>query len=330
MSRITVQTDTDNDVCPICKSSRYLNPDMKFLVNPECYHKMCESCVDRIFSLGPAPCPYPNCNKTLRKHKFTQQVFEDIGIEREVNVRQRVVRIFNKREQDFDSLEEYNNYLEEIENIVFNLVNSVDVEETERTLHEYERQNREKIMEIARRQIDEEKQQEALLQLQEQQRKQQLLMEIEEEKMDEEARKQQERELLRQLATSEGNAEDIIRMTKQNSEKRLRQRRRELEEKFAQKVRPPSSGAKTLAQRAIGANGTPFTPFNGDRQKEYLFSVQEDYFDPLMDNIRGNSQYEASGFRVEQAYQQALVQAFFGIGCNIQQEKRAPTPQAAQ
>lgn len=59
--------DQLKDMCPICKTDKYLSPNMKFLINPECYHKICESCVDRIFSLGPAPCPYPKCGKILRK-----------------------------------------------------------------------------------------------------------------------------------------------------------------------------------------------------------------------------------------------------------------------
>ena len=78
------------DICPVCKSSRYLNPNMRFLVNPECYHKMCESCVDRIFSQGPAPCPIAGCARTLRKQRFRRQTFEDLQIEREVDIRRRV------------------------------------------------------------------------------------------------------------------------------------------------------------------------------------------------------------------------------------------------
>lgn len=67
---------------------------MRFLINPECYHKMCESCVDRIFSHGPALCPIAGCHKTLRKNKFRRQTFEDIKVEREVDVRRRVAKVF--------------------------------------------------------------------------------------------------------------------------------------------------------------------------------------------------------------------------------------------
>ena len=81
------------EICPVCKSSRYLNPKMRFLVNPECYHKMCESCVDRIFSQGPAPCPVAGCGRTLRKARFRKQTFGDIKVEREVDIRRRIASV---------------------------------------------------------------------------------------------------------------------------------------------------------------------------------------------------------------------------------------------
>jgi CDK-activating kinase assembly factor MAT1 len=52
---------------------------------------MCESCVDRIFSSGPNACPVIGCKKTLRKARFRTQTFEDIGVEREVDIRKRVM-----------------------------------------------------------------------------------------------------------------------------------------------------------------------------------------------------------------------------------------------
>jgi CDK-activating kinase assembly factor MAT1 len=87
------RADPTSEICPVCKSSRYLNPNMRFLVNPECYHKMCESCVDRIYSHGPAPCAIAGCKRTLRKAKFRSQTFEDLKVEREVDIRRRVARV---------------------------------------------------------------------------------------------------------------------------------------------------------------------------------------------------------------------------------------------
>ena len=55
---------------------------------------MCESCVERIFSQGPAPCPVAGCGRTLRKNKFKEQTFADIKIERECDIRRRVEDVY--------------------------------------------------------------------------------------------------------------------------------------------------------------------------------------------------------------------------------------------
>ena len=92
--RVADPASSSAESCPVCKSSRYLNSNLRFLVNPECYHKMCESCVDRIFSHGPAPCPIAGCARTLRKGKFREATFEDLKVEREVDIRRRVASMY--------------------------------------------------------------------------------------------------------------------------------------------------------------------------------------------------------------------------------------------
>jgi hypothetical protein len=81
------------DQCPVCKSDRYLNPNLRLLVSP-CYHRMifmislkgmCTTCIDRLFTSGPAPCPI--CKQSLRKSNFIAQTFEDLSVEREVCTR---------------------------------------------------------------------------------------------------------------------------------------------------------------------------------------------------------------------------------------------------
>jgi len=98
-----------DDQCPVCKTERYFNQKMRLLVST-CYHKMyvglrfsgvlrpsdmkivhrCDSCIERLYSLGPAPCPI--CGKTLRKMGFMTQTFEDLGVEKEVVIRRRMAK----------------------------------------------------------------------------------------------------------------------------------------------------------------------------------------------------------------------------------------------
>ena len=151
-------THTDNvplDVCPVCKSARYMNPSLRFLVNPECYHKMCESCVDRMFSHGPAACPIKGCGRTLRKHRFREQTFEDIKVEREVDIRKKVGATFNRREEDFETLLAFNDYLNDVEDITFNLINGIDLEETNKKFETYTRAHGKEIEENAQMAVQE-------------------------------------------------------------------------------------------------------------------------------------------------------------------------------
>ncbi|XP_046849188.1 CDK-activating kinase assembly factor MAT1-like [Xenia sp. Carnegie-2017] len=128
--------------CPKCKTSKYRNPKLKLLVNV-CGHKLCLNCVDVLFTRPSAACP--ECSTPLRRSDFRVQQFEDLIVEKEVDIRKRIVKIFNKREDDFskeaDPLRVYNDYLEEVETIVWNLANNIDVDETNRKIEQYKKEN---------------------------------------------------------------------------------------------------------------------------------------------------------------------------------------------
>ncbi|KAJ2697195.1 TFIIH/NER complex subunit [Coemansia sp. IMI 209128] len=128
----------DDDTCPQCKSERYLNRPMKLLVGP-CYHKMCEQCVSQRFDAGPAPCPV--CERILRKAEFYQQIFEDLTVENEVRIRRRMAMTFNRRQEDFKQLKDYNNYLEMVEDITLKLLYDDDTDEAEYMIERYRREN---------------------------------------------------------------------------------------------------------------------------------------------------------------------------------------------
>lgn len=52
---------------------------------------------------------------------------------------------FYKRAEDFDTLKEYNDYLEEVEDIVFNLVNDVNVQTTYARLEAFKTDHRDSL-----------------------------------------------------------------------------------------------------------------------------------------------------------------------------------------
>lgn len=171
----------EDEVCPVCKSDRYLTPKMVLMVSP-CYHLLCDNCVYRLFLSGSAPCP--QCGTILRKSSFHVPVFEDLRVEKECRIRKNVARCLNKREQDFESLRAYNDYLEQVERIVFKLVNDIEVEGTMAQLEAYRRENAGLIKRNLELEAEEERriaQERALQEDARIQREQEILNELEEE-----------------------------------------------------------------------------------------------------------------------------------------------------
>lgn len=311
--------DEKKDMCPICKTDRYLSPDMKFLVNPECYHKICESCVDRIFSLGPAQCPYEGCDKILRKNKFKTQIFDDVGVEKEVDIRKRVFNVFNKTLHDFDNkLEAYNNYLEEVEDIIYKLDNGIDVIQTEEKLRQYEELNKQLIMANMERNKQD---LENFEQRQKFAKEMQLKKRILERHIEEEERTNREwakKEIINQLSSSV-DAVDVIERIKKTVKLKKSSARRKLED--LNKVLR-NNPYMTVANGVIKKKEkVPFTPFNGDRDLHKRYQFEETHYnDPFIKQLQNRKEYTASGFKPEYIYIRALTEAFMGFGCIIADE----------
>ncbi|XP_065843604.1 CDK-activating kinase assembly factor MAT1-like [Oscarella lobularis] len=129
--------------CPRCQTSSFQKPNMKLLINV-CGHRLCESCVDALFVHPTANCF--ECGRPLRRSNYRLQQFEDAIVDKEVNIRKNILKDYNMREDQFDSLDAYNDYLEEIETIVFNLTNGIDVESTKARVEEYKKKNKAMIL----------------------------------------------------------------------------------------------------------------------------------------------------------------------------------------
>jgi len=126
-------------VCPMCKTTKYRNPSMKLMVNV-CGHALCESCVELLFAKGSGSCQ--ECRTPLRRTDFRLQLFEDARIDKEVDIRRRILREFCKTEDEFENLRSYNDYLEMVEDIIYNLCNNIDILETNKKIAEYKEENK--------------------------------------------------------------------------------------------------------------------------------------------------------------------------------------------
>ncbi|XP_069187326.1 CDK-activating kinase assembly factor MAT1 isoform X2 [Procambarus clarkii] len=125
--------------CPACRCTKYRNPQMKLMVNV-CGHPLCDSCVKMYFIKESGQCS--ECGMVLKRSKFRVQVFEDPVVEKEIDIRRKVMKVYNMTEDDFSSLEEWNKYLEEIEEIVYNMTNDINRAEMEKKVENYERMHK--------------------------------------------------------------------------------------------------------------------------------------------------------------------------------------------
>ncbi|XP_036431116.1 CDK-activating kinase assembly factor MAT1 [Colossoma macropomum] len=190
----------DDQGCPRCKTTKYRNPSLKLMVNV-CGHTLCENCVEMLFVRGSGNCV--QCDTPLRKSNFRLQLFEDPAIDKEVEIRKKVLKIYNKRDFDFPSLREYNDYLEQVEEIVFNLTNNVDVESTKQMMEQYQRENRDIIQRNKAKLTREQEELEELLLLEQQDTQQRRLETLQEEQRQLQAKRKSKQALLDELESSQ-------------------------------------------------------------------------------------------------------------------------------
>ncbi|XP_042194202.1 CDK-activating kinase assembly factor MAT1 [Callorhinchus milii] len=190
----------DDQGCPRCKTTKYRNPSLKLMVNV-CGHTLCESCVELLFVRGSGNCQ--ECNTPLRKSNFRVQLFEDPTVDKEVEIRKKVLKVYNKREEDFPSLCEYNDFLEEVEDIVYNMTNNVDLENTKRRMEQYQRDNKEVIYKNKIKLTREQDELEEALELERQENEQRRLRLLKEEQMQQLAKKKNKQALLDELESSQ-------------------------------------------------------------------------------------------------------------------------------
>jgi len=107
-----------------------------------CGHQFCPSCIDREFGRRREfPCPV--CETVVKKVHLTQRSLDDVQCERDTSWRRRVLSVFNKRREDFQELQEYNDYLEKAEDMIYAIVNEMaEAEGFKEKLRQYEEENR--------------------------------------------------------------------------------------------------------------------------------------------------------------------------------------------
>lgn len=312
--------------CPVCKTNRYLNRDLEFLINPECYHQMCANCVQRIFADGPAQCPYAGCAKTLRKKNFKTAFFGDLVVQREVDIRKRVNAVFNKVEEDFESLDDYNAYLERVETLTFDLL-SRDADtrtKAEAELREWELAHKSEIEERRRRARESEAQR-AARESEDKDAARRRRLEAQKEDAEERAREARAREeMLDGLASGDASQAQATMnkiVLKRRGQGKLDAARLSLSDATAA---PNLSirGLKKKEVRVVQDDG-PYDPFGGLdlSMHRYKLGPIDDYRNEWVDAARLDSRITVGGYSAEEFLTRAMFEAFSGMGVFIDDEK---------
>ncbi|EED79038.1 predicted protein [Postia placenta Mad-698-R] len=246
---------------------------------------------------------------SLGKRMLPQDTFEDLGVEKEVAVRRRIAKEFNKRKEDFPDLRSYNDYLEEVEDITFNLINDIDIPETEARIAAYRRENA-ALIELN---IQREEQYSRYLKEHEdaerQEREQRALELRRAEEEEREEREKERREIIDQLQTSDKDAVKLIAKSRAGALRRATARSSNGAQSSSKALRP------RFAQSAVIPD-EPHVPLQDDWYAyEDMFVLRDSYDDPASEAVRRDREgiMRAGGYRVEEAWERALRYAVAGL-----------------
>ncbi|KAH7155875.1 CDK-activating kinase assembly factor MAT1-domain-containing protein [Dactylonectria estremocensis] len=334
-SSAPVPLDQD-ETCPVCKTTRYFNRDMEFRINPECYHRMCKTCVERIFKDGPNQCPYAGCHKTLRLRGFKSAFFADLRVEREVDIRRRVAAVFNKVEEDFETLDSFNDYLFMVECLTDDLVNGGDEArgKAEAQLLEWEAQHKADIERNRRlaRESDETRRSRVAAEQDAQRQRRQMERQAE---ADEKANAVRFREkMLDTMRDAEmGRATEAM-------DRVMLKKRGQLKRDAAVDATTAAAGGLSIRglreKKVAVVDDKPYDPYGGVVVAPDRIDVAPEklagYTNEWVESARTKTEYRAGGYNPDEYLTRVLFEAFSGLGvfiCDEQTEKGVPTATAA-
>ena len=237
--------------------------------------------------------------------------------------------VFNKREEEFESLRDWNNYLEEVENLTWNLLQGVDVKETEKKLDAYKRQNEQEIKQNAAIESQENANTEAQFAAQREQAR--LRREAaRNEELDERREKEEgRREMVDMMARGDGDADTIARETQKVVLKKSTARRTAAERSRQQAAAKVDNGAAAplfsiqgLKRVVQPAPEKEYDPFGGYVIKPEYYYLRDHYEHSWLDNARSDAQITAGGYDVGEYCARAMMEAFGGLGVFVEDEIR--------
>lgn len=241
---------------------------------------------------------------------------------------------FNRREEEFETLRDFNNYLEEIETMTFNLINGIDVKATESKLAAYAAQNKSSISKNEKREIQERENGKAQLAAQKEQARIRRAEALREEEDERREREEGRRELVQQLASGKGDADKIVRdnervQLKKSSARGERARIAQLKQQSQARTDgltadngAASGGFNFAGLKAVEepAVEKPYDPFGGMIFEKEYYIPREDYDNAEFSKLKVDQKVIAGGYDLREYYARTMIEAFAGLGVFIEEE----------
>jgi CDK-activating kinase assembly factor MAT1 len=228
---------------------------------------------------------------------------------------------FNREQDDFETLRDYNDYLNEVEDATYNLIYGIDIEATEKKMREYQAANRQAIednLQRAKQGTDDYKALQAAEKEAVRLRRQAALQEEEEERR---IREEERRELLRKLESG-GDAAELKKQSQHAVLRRAKTRREALAKTTEDTALNNTFTIKGLKKYVEPEVEKPYDPFNGmDDEREY-YEIYDQYKWQAFDNLQ-TERALAGGISFKEHMQRALCDAFSGLGVFIGDESPA-------
>ncbi|KAL8439298.1 hypothetical protein Efla_003935 [Eimeria flavescens] len=122
----------DQYECPVCNANCFLNPDRLLYSSEVCSHRLCEPCLLSQFgdltggASATAKGACPVCRRPLTRANYVLTEPDVELFEYEKDIRKRVNSVLNALRDNFENTPAYNDYLEEKEETIYELVHGTD------------------------------------------------------------------------------------------------------------------------------------------------------------------------------------------------------------
>jgi CDK-activating kinase assembly factor MAT1 len=225
---------------------------------------------------------------------------------------------FNRREDDFNTLYDYNNYLNEVEDITYDLINgsASKAEAAEKKLGAYAQSHRQEIARNALLAKEENASRKSREEASREQARLRREAELREDEMERQARLEGKRDIINQLAASDGDADAILKraLTKRTVPVKSSSLEDDMETMNGDTL------DRGLKKRVAPGPEKPYDPFHDMQLENRYYVVQDRYPAPWLDGFSSDKKHVGGGYEMHEYFSKTLFEAFSGFGVFVQEE----------